>query len=157
MTLYIQCPPSLVLMLRVIRHSLCTERHYLLTPFPVKHCIPLLLGIARGSHRFQFQGFSRHITLLAEITMEQWYAKVRNFKDESESSYLTQAFARTVFMDVARYLRYMSKDRKLKFKQRLGPEFEQWVSDLSDLYPEVMVKEMIEDDEFWKLTIELAQ
>jgi len=109
------------------------------------------------SHCFQLQGFSRHITLLAEITMEQWYSKVRNFKDDSESSYLTQAFARTVFMDVARYMRYMSKERRMKFKQRMGPEFEQWMSDLSDLYPEVMVKEIIEDDEFWKLTIELAQ
>ena len=144
-------------MFRIIRHPICSERHHLLTPFSLKHCIPFLLGIVRWSHCLQLQGFSRHITLLAEITMEQWYAKVRNFKDESESSYITQAFARTVFMDVARFLRYMSKDRKLKFKQRLGPEFEQWVSDLSDLYPEVMVKEMLEDDEFWKLTIELAQ
>ena len=89
--------------------------------------------------------------------MERWYSKVREFKDDSESSYLTQAFVRTVFMDVTRFLRYMPKDRKLKFKQRLGPEFEQWFSDLSDLYPEIMVKQILEDDEFWKLTIELAQ
>jgi len=89
--------------------------------------------------------------------MEAWYAKVRDFKDESESSYLTQAFTRTVFMDVVRFLRYLSKERRTKFQQRIGPEFEQWSSDMSQMYPEVMVKEILEDDEFWKLTLELAQ
>jgi len=89
--------------------------------------------------------------------MEQWYAKVRDFKDDSERPYIVQTFARTVFMDVVRFLKLMPKERKLKFKQRLGPEFEQWVSELSDLYPEIMVKEIIEDDDFWKLTLDIAQ
>ena len=89
--------------------------------------------------------------------MEQWYSKVRDFKDESESPYIVQTFTRTVFMDVVRFLKYMPKERKVKFKQRLGPEFEQWFSELSDLYPEIMVKEIIEDDDFWKLTLDIAQ
>ena len=89
--------------------------------------------------------------------MEEWYSKVRDFKDESESPFVVQTFARSVFMDVVRFLRYMSKDRRTKFKQRMGPEFEQWISDLTDLYPEIMVKEIIEDDEFWKLTLSIAE
>jgi len=89
--------------------------------------------------------------------MEQWYSKVRDFKDDSERPYMVQTFTRTVFMDVAQFLKYMSKERKTKFKQRMGPEFEQWISELSELYPEIMVKGIIEDDEFWKLTLDNAQ
>lgn len=89
--------------------------------------------------------------------MERWYSKVRDFKDESESSYVVQTFTRNVFMDVVRFLKLMPKERKVKFKQRLGPEFEQWIADLSDLYPESMVKEIIEDDEFWELTLDIAK
>ena len=89
--------------------------------------------------------------------MEEWYSKVRDFKDESESPYLVQTFVRTVFMDVVRFLKLMPKERKIKFKQRLGPEFEQWVSELSELYPEIMVKDIIEDDKFWELTLDIAK
>ena len=89
--------------------------------------------------------------------METWYARVRDFKDESESPYVTQTFARTVFLEVGMFLKALSKDRRLKFKQRLGPEFEQWAADLSETYPESMVKGILEDDAFWKLTIELAK
>ena len=89
--------------------------------------------------------------------MEEWYAKVRDFKDESESPYIVQTFTRAVFIDVVKFLKLMPKDRKVKFKQRLGPEFEQWIAELSDLYPESMVKEIIEDDDFWELTLDIAK
>ena len=83
--------------------------------------------------------------------MEEWYTKVRLLKDESETPYETEKVCHKMFYDLKR-----SKIReKGKFKNRMGPEFDGWTALLVQDYPEPFVKEIINDDEFWNLTLSL--
>jgi len=81
--------------------------------------------------------------------MDTWYTLVNNLKDESEDSYKTQLFCEQVF----RELRTAKIKDKGKFKQRMGPEFDQWSSRLETEYPEMLVREILQDDDFWKETL----
>jgi hypothetical protein len=85
--------------------------------------------------------------------METWYSIVRKLQDESESKYKTLKFAERVY----RELKNGRIREKQKFKNRMGPEFEQWVASLMDEFPETMVKEIISDDEFWEQTLLVTQ
>lgn len=83
--------------------------------------------------------------------MDEWYTKLRNLKDESERPYVTQSFAYRVFHDLSR-----SKIReKAKFRERTGREFELWALKLEGDFPQVLVREILNDDEFWTLTTDL--
>jgi len=84
---------------------------------------------------------------------QKWYEMLGNFKDESENSYLTQQFVFQVF----RELRQAKIKEKGKFKNRMGPEFEQWSRLLEETYPKEMVNEILNDDEFWLETLKLTQ
>jgi len=85
--------------------------------------------------------------------MESWYKIVGNMRDESEDSYMTQQFAYQVY----RELRSAKIKDKGKFKNRMGPEFEQWVSRLTNMYPSELVTEILSDDEFWLETMLVTQ
>ena len=85
--------------------------------------------------------------------MEKWYSLVRSFQDESESKYLTGKFCDRIYHD----LKNSRIREKQKFKNRMGPEFEQWISILSEEYPHVMIMEIINDDEFWTETLAITQ
>jgi len=86
--------------------------------------------------------------------MEAWYTKVRLLKDESEAPYVTEKVCHKIFYDLKR-----SKIReKGKFKNRMGPEFETWVSSLSQRfedYPQ-LINAIVSDDEFWEATLKLT-
>ena len=85
--------------------------------------------------------------------MEKWYTTVRKLQDESEDKYLTRKFAERVFHEL-----YNARIReKQKFKNRMGPEFEQWVNSLVSDFPQEMVTEIINDDEFWVDTLSVTQ
>lgn len=84
--------------------------------------------------------------------MEEWYKKVRDLKNESEVPYLTERFAKKVFHDLTKY-RIRDKG---KFKNRMGPEFENWIELLSKEYDPVMINPIIGDDEFWGMTVKLT-
>lgn len=84
--------------------------------------------------------------------MEQWYTKLRNLRDESESPAMTSRFARKVFYDLKR----MKVREKVKFKQRMGPEFDGWITTLQELFPNALITEILNDDEFWELTLKLT-
>lgn len=84
--------------------------------------------------------------------MEQWYSKVRNLRDESESPSTTSRFARRVFYDLKR----MKVKEKVKFKQRMGPEFENWVATLQESFANALITEILNDDEFWEQTLKLT-
>ena len=84
--------------------------------------------------------------------MEEWYRMVRNFKDDSEDSYLTQQFIYQVFRDLKR----KNIKEKVKFKSRMGPEFEQCTSTLEQEFPRDLIVEILNDDEFWELTLKVA-
>jgi len=84
--------------------------------------------------------------------MEEWYNLVRNFKDESESPYLTKQFINQVFQELKR-----SRIReKKKFIMRTGSEFESWALHLEEQYPQALVREILNDDEFWNLTLKVS-
>ena len=85
--------------------------------------------------------------------MEQWYSLVRNFRDESEKPNLTENFCKRVFHDIEK----IRLRDKAKFKQRVGPEFEAWAASLAEDYPIALSKEILNDDEFWILTLKLAR
>lgn len=84
--------------------------------------------------------------------MEAWYTKVREMKDESENTYLTKRFTDKVFYD----LKHMRIREKGKFKQRMGPEFENWVAGLASQYSNELINAILGDDEFWNLTTKLT-
>jgi hypothetical protein len=84
--------------------------------------------------------------------MEAWYTKVRSMKDESENTYLTKRFTDKVFYDLT-HVRIRDKG---KFKNRMGPEFENWIESLTTQYAPELVNAIIGDDEFWNLTLKLT-
>jgi len=85
--------------------------------------------------------------------MDKWYTIVGNLRDESENSYMTQQFTHQVYREL---VNAKIKD-KGKFKNRMGPEFEQWSSRLAELYPRDLVAEILSDDEFWLETLLVTQ
>ena len=85
--------------------------------------------------------------------METWYNIVRRLQDESENKYTTRKFTERVFHE----LKNGKIREKQKFKNRMGPEFEQWVLSLMDDYSQEFVTEILHDDEFWEETLLLAQ
>jgi hypothetical protein len=85
--------------------------------------------------------------------MDKWYEIVGNLKDESEDSYKTQQFVYQVFRELSNA---KIKD-KGKFKNRMGPEFEQWSARLIDIYSNELVVEILSDDEFWLETLFITQ
>ena len=85
--------------------------------------------------------------------MENWYTILRRLQDESENKYLTRKFCEQVFHEL-----YNAKIKeKQKFKNRMGPEFEQWAASFLEEYPKDLVTEILQDDDFWILTLSLAQ
>jgi CO dehydrogenase/acetyl-CoA synthase delta subunit len=89
--------------------------------------------------------------------MEEWYSIVRDYKDSSERPYRTQTFANRVRLDVFQFMRSLPKERRNKFKQRLGPEFDQWVMDLVEDYDADIVKDILNDDDFWEKTLVVSK
>jgi hypothetical protein len=48
------------------------------------------------------------------------------------------------------------KDKK-KFYERLGPEFENWTLKLEEDYPSYIVVIVLNEDDFWKLTLKVSR
>ena len=91
--------------------------------------------------------------------MDKWYEIVRNIEDESVEDYgdtyryQTKLLVTQIFQE----LKTARIKEKGKFKQRMGPEFEQWDLRLKSQYPEDMVIDVINNDEFWLETLKLTQ
>jgi hypothetical protein len=85
--------------------------------------------------------------------MEEWNKMVRILKDESTQPNKTAELADRIFQDLKRM---KIKDKK-KFVQRLGPEFENWALKLEDDYPSYIVTNILNDDEFWTLTLKVSR
>jgi hypothetical protein len=84
--------------------------------------------------------------------MEEWNKAVRILKDESMEPNKTAELCERIFQD----LRRMKIKDKSKFKQRLGPEFENWSLKLEEDYPSYIVVNVLNDDDFWILTLRVA-
>jgi len=78
---------------------------------------------------------------------------VRILKDESMEPNKTAQLADRIFQDLKRM---KIKDKK-KFVQRLGPEFENWALKLEDDYPSYIVTNILNDDDFWTLTLKISR
>lgn len=84
--------------------------------------------------------------------MEGWYSMVRKMKDESEQPYFTETFTHQIFHELSR----MRIKEKVKFRERMGAEYEQWIEELAKQYDPDFIREILEDDEFWLLTLKLT-
>lgn len=87
--------------------------------------------------------------------MEEWYSAVRKLKDESENGYKTEEFCHRIFQDIRR-MKLVPKE-KGKFDQRTGSKFALWTESLEVDYPQEMVTEILNDDDFWKLTLQVSR
>ena len=85
--------------------------------------------------------------------METWYEIVGNLKDESEDSFVTQLFCYQVYQELSS----AKIKEKGKFKNRMGPEFEQWSLHLRETYPNAIIIEILNDDDFWLETLKVTQ
>jgi hypothetical protein len=84
--------------------------------------------------------------------MDEWLSVVRGLKDDSEIPFKTEEIAIRIYHDLKRF---KIRD-KGKFRQRMGPEFENWSMQLGDQFPEAAVKEILSDDEFWQATLKVT-
>ena len=84
--------------------------------------------------------------------MEEWMSVVRGLKDDSEIPFKTEEIAIRIYHDLKRF---KIRD-KGKFRQRMGPEFENWSMHLGDQFSEVAVKEILSDDNFWTATLKIT-
>jgi hypothetical protein len=84
--------------------------------------------------------------------MEAWYTLVRNMKDESSNAFKLEEFVRRVFHDLSR----KKLKEKVKFRQRMGPEFISWSSGLEQEFAKTMVTEVLNDDTFWEATLQVT-
>ena len=89
--------------------------------------------------------------------MEEWNKKVRELKDESENPYMTQQFVENIFQQLVPRNKLLKIKKKDKFSQRLGPEFDLWAETLEEKFPKALVRAILNDDEFWKLTLEVSK
>lgn len=85
--------------------------------------------------------------------MEEWYSSVRKLKDDSEKPYKTEEFCHHMFHS----LKGLKIKDKGKFKQRMGPEFESWVLYLENMFPEPLVSSILNDDDFWKMSLRVIR
>ena len=78
---------------------------------------------------------------------------VRNLKDESENQILTEQFIFRVFQDLKR----KKIKEKVKFKTRMGPEFDRWAFSLEQEFPKELLVEILNDDDFWEKTLKVTK
>ena len=83
--------------------------------------------------------------------MEAWYSAVRKLKDESEEPKDTRDFCFHVYHNL---IQRKIKDKK-KFRDRKGPEFESWTTELNDDYSQEFITSILSDDDFWSATMEV--
>ena len=85
--------------------------------------------------------------------MEEWYRIVQTLKDESMDPYITGKFVEHVFLQ----LKNTKIKEKQKFKNRMGPEFEEWVESLHTSYSDVLITNILSNDDFWLETLKRTQ
>ena len=99
------------------------------------------------------ESFSTSLYFPVDFQMEEWNKMVRILKDESMEPNKTAELSDRIFQDLKRM---KIKDKK-KFVQRLGPEFENWALKLEDDYPSYIVTNILNDDDFWMLTLKVSR
>jgi hypothetical protein len=85
--------------------------------------------------------------------MEEWNKMVRLLKDDSVEPNKTGQLCERVYQDVHR----MRVKDKGKFKQRMGSDFDMWALELQEQFPRHLIIEILNNDEFWKLTLKVTR
>jgi len=80
--------------------------------------------------------------------LEAWTTVVRDLKDASPDAYEVEVICR----DILRYVRTKRIRDVGKFMQRLGPEYEAFISSLY-IHDEERLQQIVSDDEFWTATL----
>lgn len=84
------------------------------------------------------------------LTLEHWSAIVRTMKDEGDP-YQTERLAK----DILRVIRNARFRQGLLFKQKRGEEYELFVEKLTTDYDPELVKQTLDNDEFWEACFSL--
>jgi len=84
------------------------------------------------------------------LTLEHWSAIVRTMKDEGDP-YQTERLAK----DILRVIRNARFRQGLLFKQKRGEEYELFVEKLNSEYDPELVKQTLDNDEFWEACFSL--
>jgi hypothetical protein len=84
------------------------------------------------------------------LTLEHWSAIVRTMKDEGDP-YQTERLAK----DILRVIRNARFRQALLFKQKRGEEYELFLEKLNTDYDPELVKQTLDNDEFWEACFSL--
>ena len=84
------------------------------------------------------------------LTLEHWSAIVRTMKDEGDP-YKTERLAK----DILRVIRNARFRQALLFKQKRGEEYELFLEKLNTEYDPELVKQTLDNDEFWEACFSL--
>jgi hypothetical protein len=84
------------------------------------------------------------------LTLEHWSAIVRTMKDEGHP-YQTERLAK----DILRVIRNARFRQALLFKQKRGEEYELFIEKLNTDYDPELVKQTLDNDEFWEACFSL--
>jgi hypothetical protein len=84
------------------------------------------------------------------LTLEHWSAIVRTMKDEGDP-YQTERLAK----DILRVIRNARFRQALLFKQKRGEEYELFLEKLNTEYDPELVKQTLDNDEFWEACFSL--
>jgi len=84
------------------------------------------------------------------LTLEHWSAIVRTMKDEGDP-YQTERLAK----DILRVIRNARFRQGLLFKQKRGEEYELFLEKLNKDYDPELVKQTLDNDEFWEACFSL--
>ena len=85
--------------------------------------------------------------------MDEWYSMLRTMQDDVEDPVLITNIAKRIFYDLSS----MKVKEKVKFKNRMGPEFLRWANTLESEYDPELVGDLLTDNEFWELTLRLTR
>ena len=86
------------------------------------------------------------------LVADHWSQIVRDLKDASKNAYDTEKLAQ----DILRYTRYTRFRQYNLFTQKRGEEFEKMMEILAEKHTLQPVQDMIADEDFWTITLELA-
>jgi len=86
------------------------------------------------------------------LVSDHWTSLLREIKDETKQRYKTESLAN----DILRYIRYTRFRQYNLFTQRRGEEYEKLIAILEESYPKELIERIIQDEEFWKTTLEFG-
>jgi ubiquinone/menaquinone biosynthesis C-methylase UbiE len=89
--------------------------------------------------------------------MEHWGSIVRDMKD-SEKQYGIEAYqTERMAREILDYVRYTRIRQYTLFIQKRGEEYEIMINKLKKNFAEEAIQRMMENEEFWKATQEMAE